>query len=95
MHLTTFLGQMFCNDRAATQILCEELMYFLIGRNEKQMNAVDYYKKLFAILVIFWCFQTLLPVIASFVPAGASLKQLMHFAQEVLSGKTFSNNSNL
>ncbi|XP_025995621.1 lipase 3 [Solenopsis invicta] len=62
-------GQILCGEKAATQPICSNALFLMIGFNPDQLDPV------------------LLPVILGHIPASASSKQLMHFAQIINSGK--------
>ncbi|KAF2889481.1 hypothetical protein ILUMI_16692 [Ignelater luminosus] len=63
------VGEKFCGDTSAFQILCINSLFAVSGFNRKQMNS------------------TLVPVIMGHTPAGSSSKQLIHYAQGIISGK--------
>ena len=63
--------------------ICKESLYLLLGRHEKMIEEVRFFKicRIFFFKFFIFLFQSQLPVIFGHVPSGSSFKQTLHYIQ--------------
>lgn len=101
--LTTQIQQYLCREEAVTADACQNLVFALLGFNPDLVDKVYYTRKprppmkvsgityhaniLYKFFVIF--FQTKVPIIQQHAPAGAAVRQLVHYGQLMRRGSGF------
>ncbi len=80
------MGQEECQANTTTALVCESILFLICGPDVAELDPVNSHIIIMFILYTYWLvdtgFQTLIPLIVSHSPAGTSVQNMLHYAQE-------------
>lgn len=84
-NILSLAGQALCQERAVIQELCANILFLIAGYDSEQLDRVNtqtYFENIEKVTI----FQATLPILLATSPAGSSMKQFSHYAQEISTG---------